>query len=499
MDAEQPRSAPEPSSRPGDGLAPEAPDDGGRSTHPDTTADGRPTSPGAAAPLRESTTDGPTGPPERAAVPAQRPPVENGSTALTLGTPTDVVAALPYLVGEPPDPGIVVVALRGTRARAAFVADLARVPAGQTPLERSRTVVRLAAEEGSTGLVAVGLGPVEVVGPYLDGVVGAAREHRLDVHDALRVAQDRYWSHLCHTPGCCPPEGHVLDTGRSTVPAQAVLMGIAPAEPVRRPGEGWARLRALMPEPDDAAAAVMEGVTATVEQQARRMAAEVGEAALVRRGTTELLAAVRREKEGRGVTGEDELAWLGLHLTRVGARDQVWARLTREDAAAQQRLWARLTGRVCPRYRPAPAALLAVAAWQLDDEPLARAALDVALAADPGYGMAVLMRRALDLGLPVQRWRAHAPTWLDRPPDAPDPPGSAPVSASSSCSDTSGTSRSSATADPPGRGSGSSDPSDPSDPFGSGGSSGRSSGSCAPSDPSDPSGPPGALGASEPP
>ncbi|MFE3459558.1 DUF4192 domain-containing protein [Nocardiopsis aegyptia] len=450
MDAEQPRSSrePSPTSHASDDDRPrEATSDGGRTADPGATADGERTPPGAVAPLREPTTHGHAEPPERAgAVPAPRPPAENASTALTLGTPTDVVAALPYLVGEPPDPGIVVVALRGTRARAAFVADLARVPGGQTPLERSRTVVRLAAEEGSTGLVAVGLGPVEVVGPYLDGVVGAAREHRLDVHDALRVADDRYWSHLCHTPGCCPPEGHALDTGRSTVPAQAVLMGIAPAEPVRRPGEGWARLRALVPKPDDAAAAVMEGVTAAVEQQARRMAAEMGEAALVRRGTAELLAAVRREKEGRGVTGEDDLAWLGVHLTRVGARDRVWARLTREEAAVQQRLWARLTGRVCPRYRPAPASLLAVAAWQLDDEPLARAALDVALAADPGYGMAVLMRRALDLGLPIQRWRAHAPTWLDRPPDGPGP-----------------------------------------------------SESTAPPDPPDPSGPPGALGTPDPP
>ncbi|WP_304451386.1 DUF4192 domain-containing protein [Nocardiopsis sp. YSL2] len=426
MDAEKPRSAREPSTpaTPEDDRSRQAPDGGGRPAGPGADEGARIPSDGTAAPLHGPTGDGPAEPPEPAvAVPAPRTPAEDGSTALTLSTPTDVVAALPYLVGQPPDPGIVVVALSGTRARAAFVADLARVPAGQTPLERSRTVVRLAAEEGSTGLVAVGLGPAEVVGPYLDGVVGAARERRLDVHDALRVARGRYWSHLCRTPGCCPPEGHVLDTGRSAVPAQAVLMGIAPAEPVRAPGEGWARLRALVPAPDEAAAAVMEGVTAAVEQQARRMAAEAGESALVRRATAEVLDAVRREKEGHGVTGEDELAWLGVHLTRTGARDQAWARLTREDAAVQQRLWARLTGRVCPRYRPAPAALLAVAAWQLDDEPLARAALEVALAADPGYGMAVLMRRALDLGLPVQRWRAHAPAWLDRPPDTSGPPG----------------------------------------------------------------------------
>ena len=438
MDAEQPRSAREPLSTtrtPDEDRSRDEPGGGGRPADPGAADDGaRAPSTGTAAPGPEATADGSAGPPERAvAVPAPRTPADAGSTALTLGTPTDVVAALPYLVGEPPDPGIVVVALRGTRARAAFVADLARVPAGQSPLERSRTVVRLAAEEGSTGLVAVGLGPEEVAGPYLDGVIGAAREQGLDVHDALRVARNRYWSHLCRTPGCCPPEGRVLDTGRSTVPAQAVLMGIAPAEPVRRPGEGWDRLRALVPAPDEAAAAVMEGVTAAVEQQARRMAADVGEAEVVRRATTELLAAVRREKEGHGVTGEEDLARLGVHLTRIGARDRVWARLTREDAAVQQRLWARLTGRVCPRYRPAPAALLAVAAWQLDDEPLARAALEVALAADPGYGMAVLMRRALDLGLPVQRWRAHAPTWLEHPPDAsdpPDPPGPPDVSGS---------------------------------------------------------------------
>ena len=77
-----------------------------------------------------------------------------------------------------------------------------------------------------------------------------------------------------------------------------------------------------------------------------------------------------------------------------------------------QELWARVTRHLPRHQRAAPASLLAVAAWQRGDEPLAAAALEVALAADPGYSMAVLMSRALAWGLPVERWREFTPRWL---------------------------------------------------------------------------------------
>jgi hypothetical protein len=49
---------------------------------------------------------------------------------------------------------------------------------------------------------------------------------------------------------------------------------------------------------------------------------------------------------------------------------------------------------------PGPAALLAFTAWQCGEGALANIAIDRALAADPGYSMALLLRDVIDAGVP---------------------------------------------------------------------------------------------------
>jgi len=53
-----------------------------------------------------------------------------------------------------------------------------------------------------------------------------------------------------------------------------------------------------------------------------------------------------------------------------------------------------------PGYVSAPASLLAFVAWQCGNGALANVALDRALADDPRYSMAVLLREAIDCGAP---------------------------------------------------------------------------------------------------
>ena len=49
---------------------------------------------------------------------------------------------------------------------------------------------------------------------------------------------------------------------------------------------------------------------------------------------------------------------------------------------------------------PAPASLLAFTAWQSGEGALANIAIDRALAADPGYSLAQLLRDIMDAGVP---------------------------------------------------------------------------------------------------
>ena len=64
------------------------------------------------------------------------------------------------------------------------------------------------------------------------------------------------------------------------------------------------------------------------------------------------------------------------------------------------RLWTDLTRHAQPGYVAAPASLLAFTAWQVGNGALANLALDRAVADDPGYSMALLLRDTLTAGAP---------------------------------------------------------------------------------------------------
>jgi hypothetical protein len=77
-----------------------------------------------------------------------------------------------------------------------------------------------------------------------------------------------------------------------------------------------------------------------------------------------------------------------------------WARMNPRYREAHSRLWTDVLRSAATEYMPAPAALLAFTAWQSGNGALASVAIDRALAARPGYSMAVLIGDALEAALP---------------------------------------------------------------------------------------------------
>ena len=71
-----------------------------------------------------------------------------------------------------------------------------------------------------------------------------------------------------------------------------------------------------------------------------------------------------------------------------------------EHRDAHLRLWTDLVRGAADAWVPAPASLLAFTAWQSGEGALANIAIDRALAADPGYSMAQLLREIMDAGVP---------------------------------------------------------------------------------------------------
>jgi hypothetical protein len=110
--------------------------------------------------------------------------------------------------------------------------------------------------------------------------------------------------------------------------------------------------------------------------------------------------AITRYQEHGELVPDADAAWLSLVLRDLRVRDDAWSRMEPELSEMYLRLWADLTRRARPGYVAPAASLLAFAAWQCGNGALANIALERALADDPGYSMARLLRGALDAAVP---------------------------------------------------------------------------------------------------
>jgi hypothetical protein len=109
---------------------------------------------------------------------------------------------------------------------------------------------------------------------------------------------------------------------------------------------------------------------------------------------------IRTYRSGGRFATDYQVAWITVALRDLRVRDDAWARMDPEHADAHQRLWTDMTRRAQPGYVAAPASLLAFVAWQSGDGALANVALDRALADEPRYSMAQLLRQVITAGTP---------------------------------------------------------------------------------------------------
>ncbi|MFD6662768.1 DUF4192 domain-containing protein [Micromonospora chalcea] len=366
---------------------------------------------------------------------------------LSVRSPADMVAAVPYLLGFHPADSVVVVAVRGRRVVFAARGDL---PApGADPGPAARHLAQVVARQDADAATVVGYGPATRVTGVVDAIGDALTAAGLVVLDALRVTDGRWWSYLCAEPSCCPPEGTPYDPAASQVSAAAVFAGqvalpdraalaaqVSPVDgPVRlamRRATSRARLRLAAltggtssqsgrgpaagsphegPEPVDGTAPVGNGSAdrsgpggGPGDGDVRADGAGPGDSprAVRSAGTAAVRAAFRRQRRGERLD-DDEVAWLTVLLTHIPVRDHAWSRTDGRDADIS--LWTDVTRRAEPDLIAAPGCLLAFSAWRSGHGALAAVALERVLSAHPGYSLAVLLDEALRRGV--------APSQLD--------------------------------------------------------------------------------------
>lgn len=323
------------------------------------------------------------------------------SDRVTLRTPTDLLAAVPYLLGFHPTDSVVAVGLRGSRVAFSARADLPGSDGG--PAEAEALAAQLAevlVGQAVSAAFVVGYGPAARVTRAVLPVRAGLAGHGVAVLEVLRVTAGRYWSYLCTSPRCCPDEGTPYEPASTEVAAAATYAG-----------------RLVLPDRAALAASVgaptgrrLAAIEAETDAQAARLDALVP-AARHRAGAAAVRSALLGRRAGTPL-GDAEVARLSLLLRSDRVRDVAWRAVARSaDTEPQVCRWHEVTRRVRPDLAAAPATLLAFAAWRSGAGALAWVAVERALAQQPGYPAALLIGEVLARAVPPA---LLTPVGLDR-------------------------------------------------------------------------------------
>ncbi len=328
---------------------------------------------------------------------SRQPPVK-------VGSPAEILAAVPYLIGFHPTRSLVVIGARPPRDRVhvSFRYDLLDPPEDGYAREIAEHATSVLVNQQVTVAILAGYGPGALVTPIAEEFRAQLNEAGVDVREMLRVEDGRYWSYLCQDPGCCPPDGVAFDISASSVAAQMTLAGnvtlpdrtalectIAPLGGVVRSSMAQATIRA-------------ENRAAALVARAARSGRDRGGILrpMIDDGLRAVSEAIGTYRGGGRINSDDDIAWLTVTLADMRVRDDAWARMDPEFRESHQRLWTDVVRRAESHYVPAPACLLAFTAWQSGDGALANVALARALQSNPSYTMALLLLEAVGGGLP---------------------------------------------------------------------------------------------------
>jgi hypothetical protein len=333
-------------------------------------------------------------------------------SVVRIGGPADILGVLPYRIGFHPSESLVVVCLEGPRRRDRLVirVDL------PSPAEQRSVVTDIAervAHVGASSSVVVvytedadaGGGRTRLAHAGLVQALRSALRHReIQLHEALLVRAGRWWSYLCHDPGCCPPEGTPLpeEPTAATVRYAAEVVGqgervLADRDELRR---------SVAPTDHAVATAVRRLAGKETAALVDDVLAEGGSAAL--RALTLATLARLRSRWARGdrrlEPADAALVLLGLHDKR--ARDATMTGVLDDDADTLLDLLGALARQADDPDAAPVCTALGWVAYAHGHGALAAVAAERALRCAPDYSMARLLLDGLDRMLGPDHVRA---------------------------------------------------------------------------------------------
>jgi Domain of unknown function (DUF4192) len=339
----------------------------------------------------------------------QTPDDQEPSLVIRAGSPAALLTLVPHLLGFVPETSLIVIGVTPPRDRIRVTLryDLPDPPETDLVTDLAAHAVGVLSAQQLSAAVAVGYGPEDLVTPVARELREAAWQAGIDLREFLRVQDSRYWSYVCENEACCPSAGvpfaAVADAAAADPATAAALARLSPQVLPSR-----AAVAARVAPLGGIAAESMRQATRRAEQHIARLLAKVRKSArlgaarhmIAAEGLAAVGAVIARYRDGGRFASDYEIARITVALRDLRVRDDAWARMDPAHADQHLRLWIDVVRRAQPGYVAAPAALLAFVAWQSGDGALANVALDRALACDPWYSMALLLRQVITAGAP---------------------------------------------------------------------------------------------------
>ena len=324
----------------------------------------------------------------------------------TLTSPHDLLAAIPFLIGYHPENSLVVVSLKDETVGMAMRVDYPdHLPEAAYNLLASHLL-----RDQSHGALIVAYVPKD----RLDGedvlreLAGALARVDINVQESICVKDGRYRSVICRDRQCCPKDGtevpqinssrialeHVFQGKPMPFPNVETLIQSLDSLPLAREREWIAAVEKFAPPQDEA--------------QHQGDVLQSGEAlSHFQRDGAGAVIDLAEKFQAHGISQDHDLmARVIGRLGDIQVRDFALGSYDEESHAAYFLMWRHLI-RIAPRGRVAPvASLFAAIAYEQGDGALAKCALDLALIDQPGYSLALLLRRVFNAGWPTASFAA---------------------------------------------------------------------------------------------
>lgn len=306
-----------------------------------------------------------------------------------LSSPGDIVATVPVLCGFVPQDSLVVLSLRGQRKRVGLTVRV-DLPPPEAEQAVAEMLVERISHDGAQAAVVVVYRELARAPRLVDGLVAACTRNGIDVTEALHVRDGLWTSYLCSLP-CCPAEGTPVPAAPTLVQAESALDGRAVLSSRAE------LVRSLAPPTLPAAVAVGQRLDAEAARWSQAVSA-AGVEAVRAQGLRSLRAALDAVASGETVD-EATAARLAVALHDVQVRDTA-ASWGLDEADALLALTEQVLRRVVAPYDAPACTLLGWVAYSRGDGARVNVALDRALASDPTYSLARLLRAALEGSVP---------------------------------------------------------------------------------------------------